>query len=243
MKFKKACVFLLSTLILVLFPSLIKVNAVNTGFQTQEISIDRKNSFLSSINISAISDEPPKEDFTCFDVNSNHLIAVGLKTSIPYSKEVICIYSNEGVFQYGYTFDFYHGTYEVEWDEENLNIHFIRSGLLVSITPSGEVLDVLEVPVTVENSEYSHKVLGSFKRTVDDTEYSIKNDMGILRICSLSSFSKIIVKDSNGNESIIYDVNSMLFKKSIIIISLVGTFISIALVATIIDYNKRKRNN
>ena len=242
MKIKKACLVILSAFMLIVSSITIKVNAVNTGFQTQEISIDRKNSFLSSINISVISEEPPRKDITCFDVNSNHLIAVGLNQAFP-KKQKICIYSNEGVFQYGYTFDS-HNPYSIEWDEENLNIYFIRSGLLVSVTPSGEVLDVLEVPVTVENSEYSHKVLGSFKRTVDDTEYSIKNDMGILRIfCSPATLSKIIVKDSNGNESIIYDVNSMLFKKAIIILSIFSIIVPIAVIGGIRDMKKRKQKN
>ena len=242
MKTRRICLFLLSALILVLFSSVIKVNAINTGFQTQEISIDRKNSFLSSINISVISEEPPRKDIVCFDVNSNHLIAVGLNQGFS-KKQKICIYSNEGVFQYGYTFDYYN-PYSIEWDEENLNIHFIRSDLLVSVTPSGEVLDILDVLVTVENSVYSNKVLDSSKRTVDGTEYSIKNDMGILRIfCSPASFSKAIVKDSNGNESIIYDVNSMLLKKAIIILSLQGVFILVFLVEIIKPHNKQKRNN
>ena len=242
MKTRRICLLLLSTLTLVLFPITIKVNAINTGLQTDEISSEEKESFIASIDISVISEEPPRKDITCFDVNSNHLIAVGLNQAFP-KKQKICIYSNEGVFQYGYTFD-YHNPYKVEWDEENLNIYFIRSGLLVSVTPSGEVLDILDVPVTVENSVYSNKVLYSFKRTVDGTEYSIKNDMGILRIfCSPASFSKVIVKDSNGNESIIYDVNSMLLKKAIIILSLLGVLILVSLVEIIKLHNKQKRNN
>ena len=242
MKIKKACLFLLSTLILVLFPITIKVNAINTGLQTDEISSEEKDSFIASIDISVISEEPPRKDITCFDVNSNHLIAIAQNT-FNSSKQTVCIYSNEGVFQYGYTFD-YSATYRLEWDEENINIYFVRGGTLISITPSGEVLDILDVPVTVENSVYSNKVLDSFKRTVDGTEYSIKNDMGILRIfCSPASFSKVIVKDSNGNESIIYDVNSMLLKKAIIILSLLGVLILVSLVEIIKLHNKQKRNN
>ena len=240
MKIKKACLFILFAFMLIASSITIKVNAVNTGFQTDEISIDRKNSFLSSINISVISEEPPKKDFTCFAVSSDHLIAIAQNT-FNSSKQTVCIYSNEGVFQYGYTFDCL-GFYELEWDRENLNIYFIRGNFLVSVTPSGEVLDVLKVrEKEVENRKYSNEVLGSVKRTVDGTEYSIKNDMGILRICSLSSFSKIIVKDSNGNESIIYDVNSMLFKKAIIILSIFSILVPIAVIGGIRNMKKRKQ--
>ena len=241
MKIKKACLLLLSTLTLVLFPITIKVNAINTGLQTDEISSEEKESFIASIDISVISEEPPRKDITCFDVNSNHLIAIAQNT-FNSSKQTVCIYSNEGVFQYGYTFD-YSATYKLEWDEENLNIYFLRSSRLVSVTPSGDVLDVLKVRDGVENSIYSTKALYSLKRIVDGTEYSIKNDMGILRICSLGSLSKIIVKDSNGNESIIYDVNSMLFKKAIIILSIFSILVPIAVIGGIRDMKKRKQKN
>ena len=241
MKIKKACLFILFAFMLIASSITIKVNAVNTGFQTDEISIDRKKELITSINLSVISEEPPKKDFTCFAVSSDHLIAIAQNT-FNSSKQTVCIYSNEGVFQYGYTFD-YSATYELEWDQENLNIYFVRSSLLFSVTPNGEVLDVLKVRDGVDNSIYSNEVLGSLKRIVDGTEYSIKNDMGILRICSLGSLSKIIVKDSNGNESIIYDVNSMLLKKAIIILSIFSILVPIAVIGGIRNMKKRKQKN
>ena len=60
MKMKRTYLFLLSFLIFVLFTNEIKVEAVNTGFQTNHLTSEEKNTFLSNINILLIDKEPMK---------------------------------------------------------------------------------------------------------------------------------------------------------------------------------------
>ena len=139
MKMSRRYLIILSVFIFILFTNVMKVNAVNTGFKTNQFTSDEKNIFISNINLLTIDEEPVKKTITCFDVNSDQLIAIGQNTS---DRKTICIYSNEGVFQYGYTFNC-SGDFGVEWDEENLNIYFVRSSVIVSVTPRGEVLVVL----------------------------------------------------------------------------------------------------
>ena len=213
MKMKYGSLFLLVFFIFVSFTSVIKVNAVNTGFKTNQLPAEEKNMIISNINISLINEEPVKKAIICFDINSNQLVAIGQNTS---DRKTICVYSKEGVFQWGYTFNC-SGDFGVEWDEETLNIYLVRSGAIISVTSRGEVLDVLEVQNTIYNNSYVNHFIHATKRTIDNEEYFVRNNLGFLNLFA-SAYSQIIVKDSTGAESIIYDVGSMQLADIIVII-------------------------
>ena len=235
---KRGCFFLVSVFIFIIFASAIKVNAIHTGFKTNELSSEEKNIFVSNINILSIDEEPVKKTITCFDVNSNQLIAIGQNTS---DRKTICVYSNEGDFQYGYTFNC-SGDFGVEWDEENLNIYFVRSSVIVSVTPKGEVLGAFEVQNTIENNSYVNHFVHATKRTMNNDEYVIRNNMGLLNLFA-SSYSQIIVKDSTGTENIIYDIGSMQLTKTIATISLICVFVFAAVAVVVGQSIKLGRSN
>ena len=128
MNMKRSCLFSLSVfMFVILFANVMKVSAMHTEFKTNELSSEEKNVIISNINILLTDEVPEKNTITCFDVNTNQLIAIGQNTS---DRKTICIYSNEGVFQYAYTFNC-SGDFGVEWDEENLNIYFVRSRVII----------------------------------------------------------------------------------------------------------------
>ena len=236
MKVKRGRFFLLFVFILVIFTNEIKVNAMHTGFKTNELSSEEKDMFISNINVLSIDEEPPQKSITCFDVNSNHLIAIGQNSS---DRKTICVYSNDGAFQYGYTFNC-SGDFGVEWDDENLNIYFVRSGVIVSVTPKCEVLDVFEIQNTIENNSYVNHFVHATKRKIDNYEYCIRNNMGLLNLFS-SSYSQIIVKDGTDTESIIYDVGSMQLTKTIVTISLICVCVFAAVAVIIWQFIKLRR--
>ena len=193
-----ACVF-----IFVLLGNFVDAKAVNTGFEVGLLSNEEKNMFIANIDIKLIEDEPEKKSIVCFDVNNSNLIAIGQKTS---DRKSICVYSCEGDFQYGYTFNC-DGDFGVEWDKDNLNIYFVRGHMLVSVAPSGKILDALEVQDTIDNNSYVNHFIHATERTVDDTEYRIGNQKKLLNFLS-ASYSQITVKNVAGEEIIIYDVSS-----------------------------------
>ena len=238
MKMKQGCFFLLCVFIFVIFANVMKVNAMHTGFKTNELPSEEKNIFISNINILSIDEEPVKKTITCFDINSKQLIAIGQNTS---DRKTICVYSNEGAFQYGYTFNC-SGDFGVEWDEENLNIYFVRSSVIVSVTPKGEVLGAFEVQNTIENNSYVNHFVHATKRTMGNDEYFIRNNMGLLNLFA-SSYSQIIIKDSTGAESIIYDVGSMQLTKMIVTISLICVFVLVAIAVVFWQFIKLRCSN
>lgn len=224
----RRCCIVLLLLFLVLLQNPIEADAVNTGFKTNPLPIEEKKAFVSNSNIQILYEEPDKKTILCFDVNSNGLIAIGQKTT---GKKTICVYSTDGVFQYGYTFNC-SGDFGIEWDEENLNVYFIRSDVLVSVNPSGAILGAFEVENTIDNNSYVNRFLNSTKRTNGKAEYYIDNDLGILNLFAFS-YSQVIVKDANGNENIIYDVGTMQFLNIVLTIffACISVFVIVVLIA------------
>ena len=235
---KRSHLFLLSVLIFVLFTNMMKVEAVNTGFQINHLTSEEKNTFISNINILPIDKEPKKNTIKCFDVNNNHLIAIGQNAS---ERKTICVYSNEGVFQYGYTFSC-NGDFGIEWDGENLNIYFVRSDVIVSVTSDGEVLDVLEVQNTIDNNSYVNHFIHSPQRVIDDTEYVIENNPRIFDWIT-ASYSQVIVKDETGTETTIYDAGSVQISNIIVTFVIVCGFIAAAISVLFWNFINLKRNN
>ena len=227
---KKMFLFLLSFWAFILMANN-SVKAVDTGFQVSQLSFETKNQIFSEIDILVIKDEPAQKSIACFDVNANGVIAIGHHTLS--NRKIICVYSNEGVFQYGYSFTD-SGDFGIEWDEENLNIYFARSSLLVSVTPQGDVLDVLDVPYTRENNSYARRLLYSTKRIVGDTEYIIGNKFGWMNLFAVSQ-SQMIKKNST-SEIVLYDVGTNQLINMIGIIFVCCVFVCIFIIAVVKQY-------
>lgn len=238
MNLKKRYTFLLFALIFVLITNIPVANAMDTGFDTDKLTEEKQSMFISNIDLCLIKSEPAKNSIVCFDVNENEMIAVGQKTS---DKKIICIYSKYGTFQYGYTFNC-DGSFGVEWDKDNLNIYFVRSSVVVSVTPDGEISGVLEVRNTIENNSYMNHYIHATKRTIGDNAYVIRNDIGIFNLIA-TSYSQIISIDSNGEENIIYDVNSTQYFNTVAMFIFVIVFISVAVAIIIRQFVKLKRYN
>lgn len=177
--------------------------AMNTGFSTERMSEEAVNTVLESINLSMLTDEPPRRPIKCFAVNEEGTIAVGSSRD---NNRTVCIYNSDGVFQYGYSFENY-GSFGIELDKNVLNIYLVRSDIAISVNSAGEIEDVLKISNTSENNTYWNQHVFSRRRKVGDAEYVIKNDTGILNAFD-SSYSQLVVIDKNGEERMIYDVSA-----------------------------------
>ena len=141
-------------------------------------------------------------------------------------EKVLRVYSSDGEFQYGYTFNCTQ-SFGVEWDGQDINIYFVRSDVLLTVNKEGEIIDIVKVQNTTENNTYSNYMLCSTERTSGDTKYTIRNDMGFLNAFS-SSYSQLIVTKSTGEEIILYDVNSDQLTKTLTVFILAVIFFLLA---------------
>ena len=179
--------------------------------------------FASNINISVLKEKPVDRAIECFDVSENGMIAIGQDG---IEEKVLCVYSSDGEFQYGYTFNCTQ-SFGVEWDGQDINIYFVRSDVLLTVNKEGEIIDIVKVQNTTENNTYSNYMLCSTERTSGDTKYTIRNDMGFLNAFS-SSYSQLIVTKSTGEEIILYDVNSDQLTKTLTVFILAVIFFLLA---------------
>ncbi len=234
MKLKCGYIILLS--VILIFLSTIEVNAINTGFSVEELSKEEQDRFVSNIRITLLTEEPVKSTFIVFDVNKDGLIAIGQNTD---SRKTISIYSKEGIFQYGYSFNC-SGYFGVEWDGDNLNIYFVRSDRIVSASPAGNVLNVYEVQDTFENNTYISHYIHATRKTIGASEYCIGNDLGILNFFA-SSYSQVVVKDSTGTATIVYDASPRQQTKAIIATIIVSACVAMAVVVIVGNIKRAKQ--
>ena len=224
-------------LILTLMLNVKDVFAMDTGFSTEPLSEADKNNFLSNANISILDTEPKKEAIECFDVNEEGMIAIGHKAS---DYKILCIYTHDGAFQYGYKFNC-SGSFGVEWDGNNINIYFARSDVIVAVNTIGEIMDVRKVQNTIDNNSYRNHFIFSNERIVDDTEYTIRNDMGVFNLFA-SSYSQLVASKSTGETNVLYDANLTQYMNTLALFIVVLIFVTFVVFGIIWQFIKLKRN-
>ena len=232
MKMKRIFRFALLVFAVALFVCVAKVDAMNTVFSTKELTEEERSTFVSNIGLALINKEPDKRSILCFDVNEQGMIAIGRESS--QGKET-CVYSSDREFLYGYTFNS-SGSFGVEFDDELINIYFVRSDIIISLDADGNILDVKAVETTRENNTYISDLLYTTTRTIGNNTYQIKNSLGILDIVTVS-YSQIVVTEANGEERLIYDVSSQHLSKTIVSAIAIGILIFV-IVAVVVYQNK-----
>lgn len=228
-------VFTIALSISLLFCGMIGVFAMVPGFDTEKLQEDEATDFLENIEFTILENEPSKKSIDCFDVDEKGLVAVGFSN---FNTKTICIYTNQGTYQYGYTFEC-SGSFGVELKDNILNIYFVRSDIAISINQNGDVIGVERIKNTIENDSYWRESVYSTTKKVGDNTYTIKSDLGLLNIFA-TSYSQVVITDANGVENVIYDVNSQQLIN--ILLVLIGSvlFVGVCLTVVIKDLIKRK---
>ena len=203
--------------------------AMNTGFTTEEASEQTINNIINKTPISILTEEPAKKTIDHFDVNQYGMIAI--VQSVPDIK-TICVYTKSGEFKYAYRFKC-DGSVGVEWDDNTLMIYLVRESVAFTVNSNGEIEHIVGIANTIENNSYWNHSVFANKRVIDNTEYRLNNDRGIFNLFA-SSYTQLVVTENNGEESIIYDVNSSQIVKDI------ATFIFIVILIFIAIYYIRK---
>lgn len=219
---------IISVLVLCLsiFGASLRVHAMNSGFSTVEPTEKFKRSIAENIELSLVSEDDQKEGITCFNISNDGMIALGIKGSSGDSDHrKIYIYDSAGKFQYGYKFKC-RQRFGVQWDNKNIIIYLVLSDAAILIDNQGNILEVKKIENTMENDAYWRKCVFIRKRTVDDTEYTVENNMGILNLVAVS-YSQLTVTDADGNKTVIYDMNQFQLGKYITWIFGIGVFIAI----------------
>lgn len=202
--------------------------AMNTGFTTDDMELDEQQAFLSNINLSLVTEEPEKNAIDCFDVNDDGLIAIGSQNS---TGKIISVYTSDGAFKYGYKFDC-DGSFGVEWDNGNIIIYFVRSDIAASFDSAGINSEMKIIQNTTENNSYWNHSVFSKQKTVNESQYTVKNDMGLLNVFA-PSYSQLVKEDADGSVITIYDVGGG-YATSVVIILIAVILFAVLVVSVLI---------
>ncbi len=87
--------------------------------------------------------------------------------------------------------------------------------MAVSAAPDGKINEILEIQDTSTNNTYWYSSVFTKTKVVGDYRYTMKNNMGPLNLFA-ASYSQLVFVN-NGENRIIYDVNSQQLVKYILI--------------------------
>ena len=226
---KKICFALLAIILsLLIIPlSVLEARAVDTGFpSTEPISDEQKATVTENMNITLLTEEPKHRPIECFDVREDGRIAIGTSG---FFKHAIYVYDS-GEFLYGYSFKGA-GDFGIEWNGDCINIYSVRSDLLKTVSPQGEVVEILEIPNTYDNDRYRRYICNSKERHIGSNKYLSTNTWGIFNfLLLLFPDAQLVVIDENGSSSVLYDATS---SHRILVISLFSFVTLVAIGASI----------
>ena len=227
--------FLTLLFVLMFFVFNLSVGALNTGFSTESLPEDAQKQILSKLSLELIPQNTFDDSINCFDVREDGMIAIGC---LGDDTHVIKIYNRDMVFQYGYTFKC-HGIFGLEWDGDFLMIYFVRSDIIASFDPNGACVEMARIENTTENNSYWNHTVFSTKRETENGSYILQNDMGFLNFFEMT-YSQLKHIDNEGNESILYDVNSNQLAKYVMTLIVVLILVIIAVFILVSVWRKIK---
>lgn len=230
-------IFLSIALVLLLTNGLPVAYAMDIERSTEVLSEEDRYALVKNINVSMFEIEPEKRAIECFDVSEEGFIAVGSGDS---EEKTICVYTKEGVFQRGYRFNC-SGDFGVELDRDTPIIYLVRSNVVITVNSQGEIEKAEKVKDSSENTAYWNRAVFSTTQKVGETEYSIRNNMGILNILT-SSYAQLIAVDEGGEERILYDVSSNQTSKTVLFLIVATFFVCIVMAVVVRQFVKLKRN-
>lgn len=228
-KFVAAIVFVILS-----FSLILPVSANSFGFEIESSDID-KDEYSLRIGLVIRETEVTGKNIRCFAVSPFGMIALGLDDGT--SSRKINIYNKDGIFQYGYEFSI-HGSFGLEWDENNLVICTVRGNNRVIFDRNGKCIELVKIRKTKANSEYWKKEILSRKKNFENDQYIIRSPIRIWNMLIHSHNSQLVKVDSFGNEIILYDSSKQQLQ-SIIIWGLVVVLFLICFIVSMIKLLKR----
>ena len=182
------------------------------AFSTYELSDAEKETIEKNIDLTLLSEMNAYFGIDCFDVSDSGCVAVGIDYGTHKS---IYVFDSDGNFDRGYDFSI-DGSFNLEWDEDNILIYIVRGDIVVSVDRDGKVTNVKKIENTSENNSYWNKLRSTKSKTVDGKTYLMRNKIGIFNLFA-TSYSQIIVQTAE-SEMIIYDASTFIVCRNLFIL-------------------------
>lgn len=211
----------------VVFAGCIVADANNKEPEFEEIQEESQRTIFNNLELCVLETEPAKRAINCFDVAPNGNIAIGSRQFMYVC--TVSVYDPDNVFLYGFRFKCY-GSFGVELCDTVLKIYLVRGDLVVSIDGNGDLVEMKKMPYSSSSRDFMNNTVFAVKKTSGNEEYTLRNDKGPFNLVS-STYSRLYVATEDGNERILYDVNSMQLAIDFCILASVLAMIAAAAIA------------
>lgn len=157
---------------------------------TEEMSDHERENFLNRRDITILNSKKFIKSIGCFDVNERGMVAIGLESL--GTRAEVAVYDCDGNYKYGYSFDT-HGSFYVEWENDNLWIYFVRSDSGVLLDSKANCIKCVNIYDVYSGMSHWEELSYGKRRTGDDVYQFTRG--------------KIIKSDKEGHKKVIYDAS------------------------------------
>lgn len=196
------------------------------GFELEPCTEEELIHYAKALDISFLVQEPSPRSIVSFDVSSNGHIVLG------FADETVRIYSQDGKFLYGYTFNAT-SAFEVLWHNQNPAIYFYRSDKIITLDNSGKCISLERV--INSNEMYIRHWLDGTSKTINGIQYKLERDIPIG-----NSYGRLCIVGADGNTSIIYDATKAENTSKILTICGVASFTGVVITLFVRKLKKEK---
>lgn len=221
-----------------LFGGLNVYATTNYGFETTDLSENEVNQIWQNINLRKSSDLKSLDSIelpiVSFDVSKDGIILLGFKENkiaISNSNNVLTLFEFDN-----------DGSFYVQWNDGNILLMLVRGSIVIEFSQDGQLINMVKTDdSSVKNNSLWNQIAKRKSVNIGQASYYVKNDMGMFNFLA-SSYSQLITVDSQGNQTILYDVNNTQMTKTIVAFFAVIVFAAVVVLMILVQFVKfRKR--
>lgn len=169
-----------------------------------------------------------------FDVSKDGIILLGFKENkiaISNSNNVLTLFEFDN-----------DGSFYVQWNDGNILLMLVRGSIVIEFSQDGQLINMVKTDdSSVKNNSLWNQIAKRKSVNIGQASYYVKNDMGMFNFLA-SSYSQLITEDSQGNQTILYDVNNTQMTKTIVAFFAVIVFAAVVVLMILVQFVKfRKR--
>lgn len=221
-----------------LFGGLNVYATTNYEFETTDLSENEVNQIWQNINLRKSSDLKSLDSIelpiVSFDVSKDGIILLGFKENkiaISNSNNVLTLFEFDN-----------DGSFYVQWNDGNILLMLVRGSIVIEFSQDGQLINMVKTDdSSVKNNSLWNQIAKRKSVNIGQASYYVKNDMGMFNFLA-SSYSQLITEDSQGNQTILYDVNNTQMTKTIVAFFAVIVFATVVVLMILVQFVKfRKR--
>lgn len=205
-------------------------------YSEEALTDEQKQHIIQENKLSYLKKEPEKDALKRIDVNEKGEILCTLESwNSPW--RTVCVYSDEGVFRFGYRF-YETGEFGACWQGDDILLFSSHSYIAMLMDRQGHYKDIRALTYSSENSVYMGVPVKTEFSANGDT-YTLKSRYSILRLSN--TYSQIVKTSENGEQRVIYDASNRQEKSVLLIVLAVVIIVTAAVVGVVVTFVRLKK--